>query len=392
MEVKDSSQQDKADNINIITDSNDNEEKSNNISDYNYFNSNYNNLFNNSFDSDTSNNSYHSVKTPHPYIKAQSSNIFMLGENLEGVAETKIENSNNYNNYSSFSPMRQMGYQRMRYSGKNLSHFSINNNNMPSTAKPTFSTFLRCNSTNVNTNPQMIFNTITSSFANNNILNSPMMSQNSSNNNINILDSPSNSFRLNHQGAKEFYTPQNRKKNKKKNLDIPRNKIHLESILRQKDKRTTIMIRHIPNKYTLKLFSDEINKSFFNKYDLLYLPVDIDNHCNLGFGFINFVDPIHIIDFYDRYCGKKWEKFNSDKICELAYAKVQGKDELLKHIEQNGITTDMPVYMTYDIKIDKKSSIELPMKYLQVFLNFYPYSLYRIVSPQRFAVDSFYNF
>ena len=113
MEVKDSSQHDKADNINIITDSNDNEEKSNNISDYNYFNSNYNNLFNNSFDSDTSNNSYHSVKTPHPYIKAQSSNIFMLGENLEGVAETKIENNNNYNNYSSFSPMRQMGYQRI---------------------------------------------------------------------------------------------------------------------------------------------------------------------------------------------------------------------------------------------------------------------------------------
>ena len=397
MEVKDNSQQDKADTINIITDSNDNEEKANNISDYNLFNNNYNNIFNNSFDSDTSNNSFHSVKTPHPYIKNQSStNIFMLGENLAGVPETKIEiNNNNYNNYSSFSPMRQMGYQRMRYSGKNLSHFSINNinNNINNNGKPTFSTFLRCNSTNVNNNPQMIFNTITSSFNSNNILNSPMISQNSSSNNINILDSPSNSFRLNHQSSKEFYTPQSHnKKNKKKSLDIPRNKIHLESILRQKDKRTTIMIRHIPNKYTLKLFSDEINKSFFNKYDLLYLPVDIDNHCNLGFGFINFVDSIHIIDFYDRYFGKKWEKFNSDKICELAYAKVQGKEELLKHIEQNGITCDMQVYMTYDIKIEKKSSIELPMKYLQVFLNFYPYSLYRILSPDRFAVDSFYNF
>ena len=396
MEVKDNSQQDKADNINIITDSNANEEKANNISDYNLFNNNYNNIFNNSFDSDTSNNSFHSVKTPHPYIKNQSSsNIFMLGENLAGVPETKIEiNNNNYNNYSSFSPMRQMGYQRMRYSGKNLSHFSINNinNNINNNGKPTFSTFLRCNSTNVNNNPQMIFNTITSSFNNNNILNSPMISQNSSSNNINILDSPSNSFRLNHQSSKEFYTPQSHnKKNKKKSLDIPRNKIHLESILRQKDKRTTIMIRHIPNKYTLKLFSDEINKSFFNKYDLLYLPVDIDNHCNLGFGFINFVDSIHIIDFYDRYFGKKWEKFNSDKICELAYAKVQGKEELLKHIEQNGITCDMQVYMTYDIKIEKKSSIELPMKYLQAFLNFYPYSLYRIVSNERFAVDSFYN-
>ena len=104
-----------------------------------------------------------------------------------------------------------------------------------------------------------------------------------------------------------------REKNKKKSLDISRNKIHLESILRQKDKRTTIMIRHIPNKYTLKLFSDEINKSISNKYDLLYLPVDIDNHCNLGFGFINFVEPIHIIDFYDRYCGKNSIQIKSAK-------------------------------------------------------------------------------
>jgi hypothetical protein len=183
---------------------------------------------------------------------------------------------------------------------------------------------------------------------------------------------------------------------KKKNLDIPRNKIHLESILRQKDKRTTIMIRHIPNKYTLKLFSDEINKIFLNKYDLLYLPVDIDNHCNLGFGFINFVDPIHIIAFYDKYFGKKWEKFNSDKICELAYAKVQGKEDLIKHIEQNGniSNTDMPVYLTHDITEEdkKKVLIELPIKFLQAFLNFYPYSLYRVISYDKFIVDSFYNF
>ena len=153
------------------------------------------------------------------------------------------------------------------------------------------------------------------------------------------------------------------------------------------------MIRHIPNKYTLKLFSDEINKCFYNKYDVLYLPVDNDNHCNLGFGFINFIDPVYIIDFYDKYSGKKWNKFNSDKICELAYAKVQGKEELIKHITQSGIanTFDMPVYLTYDIKEEKKA-IELPMKYLKAFLNFYPYSLYRIISIDRFAIDAFYNF
>ena len=183
---------------------------------------------------------------------------------------------------------------------------------------------------------------------------------------------------------------------KKHNLDIPRNKIHLESILRQKDRRTTIMIRHIPNKYTLKLFSDEINSLFFNKYDLLYLPVDLDNHCNLGFGFINFVDPVHIILFYDKYYGKKWDKFNSDKICELAYAKIQGKEELIKYIRQNGnhFNMDMPVYLIHDITEEQKKhvTIELPMKFLQTFLNFYSYSLYRVVNQDTFIVDSFYNF
>lgn len=435
------SQQDKADNINIITDSNDNDDTPNinnnsknpsYISDYNLFNgnNNYNNIFNNSYDSDTSNHSYHSVKTPHPYHKSRSStdNIFLLNNEFNEFNEIKNgledqkqdinnsinhSNTNNLNHYSSFSPLRQKIVQKTRYSGKNLSHFNISNfknnnanhnnniNNVPqniNNGKSNFSTFIRCNSTNINNNPANFFIAISNSFSsqnnnNNNILNSPIVNHNNSN--LNVLNTSSNSFSLNQGVDKEFFTPQYHKKQKKKSLDIPRNKIHLESILRQKDKRTTIMIRHIPNKYTLKLFNDEINKSFANKYDLLYLPVDTDNHCNLGFGFINFVDPIHIIDFYDRYFGKKWEKFNSDKICELAYAKVQGKEELLKHIVQGGVTNcyDMPVYLTYDIKIDKNnSSIELPIKYLQAFLNFYPYSLYRIVSYDRFIVDSFYNF
>lgn len=432
------SQQDKADNINIITDSNDDTPNVNNsaknpsyISDYNLFNgnnNNYNNIFNNSYDSDTSNHSFHSVKTPRPYQKSRSSshNIFLFNNELNefneiknGLEEQKQDinnsinhsNTNNFNYYSSFSPLRPKNIQKTRYSGKNLSHFNIynyksNNNtnhnhsiNHPpkiNNGKSNFSTFVRCNSTNINGNPANYFNGITNSFSSqnnhNNILNSPIVNHNNSN--LNALN-VSNSFTLSQGVDKEFFTPQYHKKQKKKSLDIPRNKIHLESILRQKDKRTTIMIRHIPNKYTLKLFNDEINKSFANKYDLLYLPVDADNHCNLGFGFINFVDPIHIIDFYDRYFGKKWEKFNSDKICELAYAKVQGKEELLNHIIQGGVTncTDMPIYLTYDIKVDKNnSSIELPIKYLQAFLNFYPYSLYRIVSYDRFIVDSFYNF
>ena len=40
------------------------------------------------------------------------------------------------------------------------------------------------------------------------------------------------------------------------------------------DPRTTIMIRNIPNKYTIKDLSEEIDFYFGNTYDFLYLPCD----------------------------------------------------------------------------------------------------------------------
>ena len=138
------------------------------------------------------------------------------------------------------------------------------------------------------------------------------------------------------------------------------------------------MIRHIPNKYTLKLFSDEINKSFYNKYDLLYLPVDIDNHCNLGFGFINFVDPLHIIDFYERYRGRKRKRFNSEKLCELVYAKIQGKRELVSHFEKGKVLSFIsedkrPLILPMP---NPPPKILIPIKSLNIFRDNFPFAKY----------------
>jgi hypothetical protein len=94
------------------------------------------------------------------------------------------------------------------------------------------------------------------------------------------------------------------------------------------------MIRHIPNKYQIKTIIEEINQDFNNKYDLFYLPLDYENKCNLGFAFINFIDPMHVVLFYNNFRGKKWKKFNSEKICDLAYAKFQGKKDLIAHFEK----------------------------------------------------------
>ena len=80
------------------------------------------------------------------------------------------------------------------------------------------------------------------------------------------------------------------------------------------DPRTTVMIRNIPNKYTIKELSEEIDHFFANTYDFLYLPCDIRNQCNVGYGFINFLNNYHLSEFYQIFQGRRWSKFKSDKV------------------------------------------------------------------------------
>lgn len=82
----------------------------------------------------------------------------------------------------------------------------------------------------------------------------------------------------------------------------------------QNDARTTVMIRNIPNKYTIKELAEEIDLQFANSYDFLYLPCDIKNQCNVGYGFINFLSTDCLNAFYERFQGKKWARFRSEKV------------------------------------------------------------------------------
>ena len=116
------------------------------------------------------------------------------------------------------------------------------------------------------------------------------------------------------------------------NTDIPDNIININNIINNKDKRTTLIIKNIPNKYTIPLLLIELNHNFANKFDVIYLPQDKINDCNLGYGFINFINSIHLILFYEEFMGKKWNFFKSQKRCFLAYSNYQGKNELINYI------------------------------------------------------------
>ena len=104
-----------------------------------------------------------------------------------------------------------------------------------------------------------------------------------------------------------------------------------------KQRKTTLMIRNIPNKYTKELMLETINEQFENAYDFFYLPIDFKNNCNVGYAFINFKDLKHIEPFFKRFNLKKWAIFNSEKICSIKYARIQGKAECEKHFQDSSL-------------------------------------------------------
>ncbi|KAE9374888.1 hypothetical protein N431DRAFT_405942 [Stipitochalara longipes BDJ] len=103
------------------------------------------------------------------------------------------------------------------------------------------------------------------------------------------------------------------------------------------DVRTTVMLRNIPNKVTQAELKKYVDQSSFGQYDFMYLRIDFSNECNVGYAFINFVDPLDIIAFVDLRSGQKWEAFRSDKRAEVSYATIQGRDCLIQKFRNSSV-------------------------------------------------------
>ena len=78
----------------------------------------------------------------------------------------------------------------------------------------------------------------------------------------------------------------------------------------------------VPHDYLIK---------YLNAADIFVLPTDVNKFKNFGYAFINFTSSYYIPYFYFMFNGKMWFGTNSQKICQLAYSKVQGKEALLNH-------------------------------------------------------------
>ncbi|KAJ6703247.1 RNA RECOGNITION MOTIF-CONTAINING [Salix viminalis] len=116
--------------------------------------------------------------------------------------------------------------------------------------------------------------------------------------------------------------------------------LDIDRIMQGEDNRTTLMIKNIPNKYTSKMLLAAIDERHKGTYNFLYLPIDFKNKCNVGYAFINMIDPRQIIPFFQAFNGKKWEKFNSEKVASLAYARIQGKAALIAHFQNSSLMNE----------------------------------------------------
>ncbi|KAK7340793.1 hypothetical protein VNO77_21506 [Canavalia gladiata] len=123
-------------------------------------------------------------------------------------------------------------------------------------------------------------------------------------------------------------------------VDKKQYELDIDHIERGEDNRTTLMIKNIPNKYTSKMLLATIDERHKGTYDFVYLPIDFKNKCNVGYAFINMTNPSLIIPFYQVFNGKKWEKFNSEKVASLAYARIQGKAALIAHFQNSSLMNE----------------------------------------------------
>ncbi|KAL3634744.1 hypothetical protein CASFOL_021798 [Castilleja foliolosa] len=115
--------------------------------------------------------------------------------------------------------------------------------------------------------------------------------------------------------------------------------------------KTTVMIKNIPNQLRRDFmleFLDSYCRSYSLEYDFMYLPMDFRRMDNLGYAFVNFTSGESAIKFKEILQSYKWNTFqthsgkllSSAKICEITWARIQGKERLVKRFKNSTFACD----------------------------------------------------
>ncbi|XP_012853338.1 PREDICTED: protein MEI2-like 7 [Erythranthe guttata] len=118
---------------------------------------------------------------------------------------------------------------------------------------------------------------------------------------------------------------------------------------------TTVMIKNIPNQlrrdYMLE-FIDLYCNHYSLEYDFLYLPMDFRKRDNLGYCFVNFTSTAAAEKFKQVIHKYEWGTvqtgcgfITSNKVCETTWARIQGKQSLLKRFQASKFDCDKLDYL-----------------------------------------------
>ncbi len=302
-----------------------------------------NNIINNTINNLNNINNINNIKIPNNnYLNINNNN-----NNMNNIMFNYAPNINN-NNINNFNNMNN--YPIYYYQDKKFKEYT--NSGFPSAAPTAPSSMDNNNRSRANSLYSTSSNSSGSFFGsgdgNNNIIN---------NNNKNY-----DYYNVSNNKNYQKEPPPSRSSEKKFDLNID-----VKRILSLEDRRTTLMIKNIPNKFKRDLLLQMINENFKEAYDLFILPTDANGYKNFGYSFINFTSSYYIPYFYFMFNGKMWSNTNSQKICELTYSKVQGKKDLLGHYPSKIIYGNEEAY-----NVTPEQKYIIPNVYKLVFNKFFP--------------------
>lgn len=105
---------------------------------------------------------------------------------------------------------------------------------------------------------------------------------------------------------------------------------------------TTLMIRNIPNRYTQNELILELEAlGFGGTFDFLYVPLDKGTMSNVGYAFVNFVDPQSAAKCMESFHGYHFKRHRkvSGKIAAVSIAHLQGLEANLAHYKNAAVNT-----------------------------------------------------
>jgi hypothetical protein len=142
--------------------------------------------------------------------------------------------------------------------------------------------------------------------------------------------------------------------------------VDIKKVICLEDRRTTVMIKNIPNKFNRDMLLNIIDKNFKGAYDIFILPTDVNRYKNFGYSFINFTCSYYIPNFYYLFNGKKWSNTNSQKMCEITYSKIQGRNNLLQHY------SNKIIFRNDEAKKYNSEKYIIPNEYKVIFTKAFP--------------------